>query len=112
MTKAKGKGGEGAGGAGEGAQFTKADWRPGKRRASYPRKRAWGGAKVAPAAFVAMARLVGFGSEAAKARQCRHCRRPAMRGLPVCREHGGASHAARRRPFVARRHPDYERPAP
>jgi len=85
-------------------RFTRDDWRPGKRRRSYPRVRDWGGRKSAPAAFLAMAPFVGLASD--KAARCRHCKRVAMRGLPVCRFHGGARWAAQRRPYATRRKPD------
>jgi hypothetical protein len=79
-------------------QFTALDWRPSRKRASYPRVRAWGGQKKAPAAFLAAARLSGFAS--GKHRRCDHCTRWALKGLGVCRWHGGATHASKSRPYV------------
>jgi DnaJ-class molecular chaperone len=83
-------------------QFTRADWRPGKRRRSTPRVKPWGGAKVAGVAFLAMSgSRAGFGS--GKHRRCAlaHCNGWAMKGVSTCHKHGGAGNVARyRRPFV------------
>jgi hypothetical protein len=79
-------------------QFTALDWRPSRKRASYPRVRAHGGQKQAPAAFLAAARVSGFGS--GKHRRCDHCTRWALKGLGVCRWHGGATIASKARPYV------------
>lgn len=77
-------------------QFTALDWRPSRKRATYPRQRAWGGQKEAPAAFLAAARLTGL----AHLPRCDHCRRVAMRGLNVCRAHGGGKIASQSRPYA------------
>jgi hypothetical protein len=78
------------------AQFTKADWRPSKKRATYVRKRAWGGQKQAPPAFLAAAKSAGLNTN--RAMRCsriavstgRRCRRVAMKGTTLCLSHGGA----------------------
>jgi hypothetical protein len=78
--------------------FSALDWRPSKKRASYPRVRHCAGQKVAPPAFLAAARVSGFGS--GKHRICAHCGRVAMRESTVCRQHGGSGHASKKRPYV------------
>lgn len=77
-------------------QFTRADFRPSRKRSTYPRQRAWGGQKQAPPAFLAAAKLNGL----AFLPRCDHCGRVAMRGLTVCRFHGGGKIAAQSRPYV------------
>ena len=47
-------------------QFTKADWRPGKRRRTQPRQRCHGGRKEAPPGLLAAARRVGLHTLTAK----------------------------------------------
>lgn len=79
-------------------QFTALDWRPSRKRASYPRQRAHGGQKRAPAAFLAAARVSGIGS--GKHRLCDHCGRVALRETTVCRWHGGGKIASQSRPYV------------
>ena len=80
-------------------QFTRADWRPSAKRASYVRVKPWGGQKQAPAALLAHSGSVsGFGS--GKHRRCDHCRRWALKGLGVCRWHGGSTLASKTRPYV------------
>ena len=79
-------------------QFTRADWRPSRKRASHPRVRAYGGQKKAPAAFLAAGKLYGL----AKARKCAHCGRVALRETSVCRFHGGGKVASLKRPYVKR----------
>jgi hypothetical protein len=79
-------------------QFSKSDWRPSKKRASYPRQHAWAGQKVAPPAFLAAAKLNGFGK--GKQRRCSQCRGWALRESIACRLHGGASVAAKKRPYI------------
>jgi hypothetical protein len=77
-------------------QFTKADWRPSEKRATYVRERAWGGQKLAPTAFLAAAKLAGLNTN--RALRCsrvavstgRPCRRVAMKGTTLCLCHGGA----------------------
>ena len=95
-----------------GGWFTREDWRPGKGRRSYPRLHAYGGRKEAPAAFLAMSGSVaGFGS--GRHRMCSVCGKlPAMRGIAVCRIHGGAAWAVRRRPFIGRYLPRPDAPKP
>jgi hypothetical protein len=68
--------------------FTRADWRPSKRRKHTPRVAPYAGQKKAPAAFLAAAVATQFG----KGRQplCRYCRKIALKDLPVCAAHGGA----------------------
>jgi hypothetical protein len=77
-------------------QFTALDFRPSRKRASYPRVRAWGGQKEAPAAFLAAAKRNGL----AFLPKCAHCSDVAMRGLTVCRRHGGGKIASQTRPYV------------
>ena len=77
-------------------QFSALDWRPSVKRATYPRQRAYGGQKRAPAAFLAAAKLYGLAS----ARKCDHCGRVAMRETTVCRFHGGGKIASQSRPYV------------
>lgn len=79
--------------------FSKLDWRPGKRRATYPRVRDWGGQKTAPDAFLEAGRRYGFG-QPGNDRRCLHCRRFCVREASVCRMHAGAAIASKRRPFV------------
>ena len=76
--------------------FTALDWRPSRKRASYPRVRAHGGQKKAPAAFLAAAKRTGL----AHVRKCAHCGRVAMREATVCRWHGGGKIASLKRPYV------------
>jgi hypothetical protein len=79
--------------------FTALDWRPSRKRASYPRVRSWGGQKQANAAFLAQSGSVaGFGS--GKHRLCDHCGRVAVREATVCRWHGGGKIAAQSRPYA------------
>ena len=79
-------------------QFSALDWRPSRKRASYPRQRAYGGQKQAPAALLAAGKLHGL----AKARKCDHCGRVALRETTVCRFHGGGKIASLKRPYVKR----------
>ena len=91
-------------------QFTKLDWRPGKRRRTQPRQRCHGGRKEAPPGLLAAARLVGLHTLTAK--RCtatalstgRTCRRVAVTGANVCMVHGGALALKRNRPYVATGH--------
>jgi hypothetical protein len=91
-------------------QFSRADWRPGGRRKTVPRKRSWGGQKVAPVAFRAAAKFAGLHTHRAK--RCtatalstgRTCRRVAMGGSDLCLVHGGALAAKRNRPYVPTGH--------
>ena len=86
-------------------QFSAADWRPGKRRKTYPRQRRHNGQKQAPPAFTAAGKLSGIGSGkhrlcGARRRDGGVCRSIAMNGCAHCRLHGGAMQAARLRPYV------------
>jgi hypothetical protein len=87
-------------------QFTALDWRPSKKRASYPRVRAWGGQKKAPLNFLIAAAQSGFGKGPQKF--C-FCGRPAFREALACRFHGGALHAAKKRPYRKSPHREYRR---
>jgi len=77
-------------------QFTKADWRPSKKRVTYVRERAWGGQKQAPLAFLAAAKFAGLNTNCSL--RCsriaistgRPCCRVAMKGTTLCLSHGGA----------------------
>jgi hypothetical protein len=88
-------------------QFTKLDWRPGKRRRTQPRVRDYPGQKVAPVGLIAARKFVGFDTPTAKrctatARSTgRKCRRVAVTGANVCMVHGGALALKRNRPYVA-----------
>jgi hypothetical protein len=84
-------------------QFTALDWRPSPRRATYPRVKPYGGQKQAPAAFLAAAKVSGFGS--GKHRRCAraNCTGWAMRETTVCRLHGGGKIASQSRPYVKSR---------
>jgi hypothetical protein len=66
-------------------QFTRADWRPGKRRRSSPRVRDWGGRKSLPAALLGLGPTHGFGRGPQK--RCKHCRRFAFKASGLCRHH-------------------------
>jgi hypothetical protein len=91
-------------------QFSRADWRPGKRRRTQPRQRRFGGQKEAPAGLVAARKFVGLDTLAAKrctamARSTgRVCRRVALKGTGLCLCHGGALVAQKLRPYVATAH--------
>jgi hypothetical protein len=86
--------------------FSALDWRPGKKRRTYVRKRRAGGQKQAPSAFLAAAAVSGIGSGkhrlcGARKRDGGLCRDIAMKGCNHCRQHGGASQTARTiRPYV------------
>jgi hypothetical protein len=92
------------------SQFTKLDWRPGKRRRTQARVRDYPGQKIAPVAFLAAAKLVGLHTD--RAARCtatalstgRKCRRVAVTGANVCMVHGGALALKRNRPYVATGH--------
>lgn len=77
-------------------QFTRADWRPGKRRRSQPRVRNWGGRKQAPPAWLAAMAQSGFDSGLTP--RCAHCGRFAFKGTNLCRFHNGPRVA--KRPYV------------
>jgi len=91
-------------------QFSRLDWRPGKRRRTQPRVRAYAGQKEAPVNFLAAAKLVGLHTNTAKrctatARSTgRKCRRVAVTGAKVCMVHGGALALKRNRPYVRTGH--------
>jgi hypothetical protein len=91
-------------------QFTKLDWRPGKRRRTQPRVRNYPGQKEAPIGLLAAAKLVGLHTN--RAARCtaialstgRKCRRVAVTGANVCMVHGGALALKRNRPYVRTMH--------
>jgi hypothetical protein len=91
-------------------QFTKLDWRPGKRRRTQPRQRDFGGQKQAPPGLLAKGKLVGLGTPTAArctatARSTgRTCRRVALKGTGLCQLHGGALHARKLRPYTPTAH--------
>jgi hypothetical protein len=88
-------------------QFSKAGWRPGKRRRTQPRQRCYGGQKEAPLWLLAAGRLVGLHTD--RAARCtriaastgKRCRHVAMKGSNLCLSHGGAVAAKRIRPYVS-----------
>jgi hypothetical protein len=88
-------------------QFTKFDWRPGKRRRTYPRARDYPGQKEAPPGLLAAGRFVGLHTPTAKrclriaASTGKPCRHVAMKGSNLCLSHGGAAAAKRIRPYVS-----------
>jgi hypothetical protein len=85
-------------------QFSRADWRPGKRRRTQPRQRDFGGAKEAQAGLIAARKFVGLNTLAA--RRCKRiavstgkpCRHRAMRGSDYCLSHGGSAAVSKQRP--------------
>jgi hypothetical protein len=91
-------------------QFTRLDWRPGKRRRTKPRVRDYPGQKEAPIGLLAAAKLVGLHTN--RAARCtatarstaRTCRRVAVSGANVCMVHGGALVLMRNRPYVRTMH--------
>jgi hypothetical protein len=98
------------------SHFTRATWRPGAKRQTYPRVRDWGGQVEASAEFLAWSGSVaGFGSG-----RHRRCARPgcngwAMREASECRKHNGASVASKLRPYASpwrARQAAYHSPAP
>jgi hypothetical protein len=79
--------------------FTALDWRPGKRRRTYPRQMRSGGQKQAPPAFLAAAAVSGIGNGkhricGARKRNGEPCRDIAMKDCATCRRHGGAARTA------------------
>ena len=77
--------------------FTKATWRPSKQRRLVKRLHAFGGATVAPPAFLEAAKRTQFKKGRPGHRVCsatqkngKPCSRLAMRGMLVCESHGGA----------------------
>jgi hypothetical protein len=88
--------------------FTRADWRPGKRRRTYVRVKPYGGRKEAPPAFLAAVKLHAIGAPLDKRARCAGKRRDgcrcgmiALNGSTFCRRHGGAMSAKLTRPYVA-----------
>lgn len=80
----------------EGAFFTRANWRPGKRHTRQLRTKPWGGCKVAPPAFVEAGRRYGFKPGRPGYRVCSAIKRDgspcgmlALKDLKVCGAHGG-----------------------
>jgi|SRR5262252_407002 len=90
--------------------FTRETWRRGKRRATHPRVKPWGGHTVANEAFLAAARAHAIGGPLDKRPRCTGvrfksglpCRGLAMNGSTFCMRHGGAQGARRVRPYVAK----------
>jgi hypothetical protein len=87
----------------EGQFFTKADWRPGRRRRRIKRVKLWGGAKTANPAFMEASKATRFKPRREGARICTAtkrdgtpCRMLALKGIAVCGAHGGFSAWARR----------------
>jgi len=75
--------------------MTRDEWRPGRRSATAPpRRRNWGGSLELPLALAVACERTWIGAPGAPP-ACAHCGRLAMRGLSVCRHHGGASIVAR-----------------
>jgi len=91
----------------KGEQFTRADWRKGKRRATYERVKPWGGAKQANAAFLEAVKLHAIGAPLDNRPRCagirrngQACRSIACNGSVYCLRHGGAQGAKRFRAYV------------
>jgi hypothetical protein len=77
-------------------RFTRADWRPGKRRRRRKRINHYGGRKVAPAAFLEAGRRVAIKPGLTNRRLCAatkrdgsKCRKIALTHSPYCGAHGG-----------------------
>jgi hypothetical protein len=71
-----------------GSQFTRATWRASRKRATTPRQRDYGGQTQAPLGLLAHRAKPGrFGN--VELPKCAHCKRPAIRGVGVCRWHNG-----------------------
>jgi hypothetical protein len=83
-----------------GNQFTKLDWKQGKKNPRRPRLRAYGGQKEAPAAFLEAAKSAGFSKGLVGLKRCKHCGRLAMTGYHVCWVHGAATSEARKGKWV------------
>ena len=78
--------------------FTRATWRPSKKRAMQKRINHWGGRKTAPPAFLEAAKRVAIQKGQANRRICTatnrkgmRCGRLALTGTTVCQHHGGAA---------------------
>jgi hypothetical protein len=76
--------------------FTRATWRPSKKRRLRKRTKPWGGRKTAPIAFLAAAKLHQFKPGRPGHRVCSAtqrngspCTRLALKGMHVCEAHGG-----------------------
>jgi hypothetical protein len=77
--------------------FTRADWRPSPKRATYPRVQPYAGRKTAPPAFLAAAKFAGLNTN--RAARCtriaastgQRCKHVAMKGSKHCMSHGGAN---------------------
>ena len=90
-------------------QFSRSDWRPGKRRRTQPRVRDYPGQKKAPAGLIAAGKLVGLHTNraarcTATARTTGHrCKHVAMKGTTRCLTHGGGGMTKlfKLRPYVA-----------
>ena len=91
-------------------QFTKLDWRPGKRRKTQPRLKCYGGQKEAPVGLIAAAKLVGL--HTMRAARCttiarstgQRCRHVAMKNVNLCLVHSGALLVRKLRPYVPTKH--------
>jgi hypothetical protein len=91
-------------------QFSRLDWRPGKRRRTQPRVHDFGGQKEAPAGLIAARKFVGLDTD--RATRCtaiarstgQKCRHVAMKGSNLCLVHGGALGARKSRPYAATAH--------
>ena len=87
-------------------QFTKLDWRPGKRRRTQPRVRCYAGQKEAPTDLLTATKLVGLDTD--RAARCtamarstgKTCRRVALKDAGFCLRHGGAKFAMKLRPYM------------
>jgi hypothetical protein len=82
--------------------FTRADWRPGKKRKRQLRTKPWGGRKSAPPAFLEAAKRTAIKPGFVNRRICHAIKRDgapcgnlALSGLAVCGPHGGFSIWAR-----------------
>jgi hypothetical protein len=88
-------------------QFSRLDWRPGKRRRTQPRVHCYCGQKEAPIGLIIARRLVGL--HTLTAARCtaiarstgRTCRRVALKDTGLCLSHSGALIARKLRPYVA-----------
>jgi hypothetical protein len=76
--------------------FTRATWRPSKKRRMQKRVKPYGGRKTAPAAFLEAAKLVGFTPGRTNRRICNAtkkdgtpCGMLALSDMKVCGAHGG-----------------------
>jgi hypothetical protein len=87
----------------DGECFTRATWRPGKKRRLRKRKNAYAGSTVAPPAFLEAAKQTQFKPGRPGCRICSAvkrdgtpCGRLALKGFVGCEAHGGFQYLARR----------------